>query len=286
LRVVSQRRPIGTHLVEIWRYRELLGNLIQKELKVRYKNSALGFVWSMLQPVFLLVIYGLAFSILGAGFDQFAIWLLCGLVVWTFVSTACTTATQAVTSNSYLVTKVRFPRVVLPLASVGAALVHLMLQMVAFGVVLVLLRHGVAWEYVWLLPIATVTMTMVCAGIGMLLAATNVYARDTQHLFDMLVLAWFWLTPILYQYQRAAVYFTAHGFPSGTLLINPATSVVITFQRAIYAKSSVNGLALLPDGSPFWYLRNLLIVLAVAVAIFLFALRIFDRAEANFAEVI
>ena len=84
--VVGRRRKLGTHLGEIWTYRELLAGLVRKELKVRYKNSVLGFVWSMVQPVFLLVVYSVVFSILGAGFNRFAIWLLCGLIVWTFIA--------------------------------------------------------------------------------------------------------------------------------------------------------------------------------------------------------
>jgi ABC-type polysaccharide/polyol phosphate export permease len=144
---MSARRTIPAHLAELVRYRELIGMLVRKELKVRYQHSILGFTWSMIQPLFLLVVYSLVFAILGAGFAEFAIWVLCGLLVWTLVSTSLVSATQSITGNASLVGKVRFPRAVLPLSSVGAALVHFCLQSGAFAVILVVTRHPVAWSY-------------------------------------------------------------------------------------------------------------------------------------------
>ena len=204
LRPMSGRRSALAHVREVIGYRELLVMLVRKELAVRYKNSVLGFTWSMLQPLFLLVVYAAVFAILGAGFARFAIWVLCGLLIWTLISSSMITATVSITSNASLVGKVKFPRAVLPLASVGGALVHFFLQILAFAVVLVIARHPVDWEYVWLLPIALVTCLIVCAALSLVLAPSNVYARDTMHLLELLVLGWFWATPILYEYMRAA----------------------------------------------------------------------------------
>ncbi len=284
LTVVGRRRPLGTHLREIWEYRELLAGLVRKELKVRYKNSVLGYVWSMVQPVFLLVVYSIVFSILGAGFHRFAIWLLCGLILWNFISTSFGTSVQSITSNAYLVSKVRFPRAILPLSCVGAALVHLGLQLIAFAGVLAVARHPVAWDYMWLLIPALFTVVILCAAGALFVATLNVKARDTQHLLELVILSWFWMTPIIYQYERAAAWFTDQGLGSAWVLINPATSIVISFQRAIYGVHTVDGIALLPDEGSLWYLRNLAIVSAVSAVLFCLALTYFDRAEANFAE--
>jgi ABC-2 type transport system permease protein len=289
LRVISSRRSIPVHLGEIWQYRELLVGLIRKELKVRYKNSVLGFAWSMIQPVFLLVVYSIVFGILGAGFKSFAIWLLCGLIVWTLVSTTLSTATQSVTGNQHLVSKVPFPRAVLPLATLGSALVHFVLQFGTFLVILGITRHHVDWSYVWLLPIAIIVTTVLLAGMALVLAATNVYARDTQHLLDLALIGMFWLNPILYEYMRAASWFSHRGWPSWMPLLNPFTGIIIVFQRAIYGVASVGTnpvRPLLPDASVWWYLRNLGIIGAFGVVIFLLGLRMFDRAEGNFAEVL
>lgn len=296
LRVISAHRPLRVHVAEIWEYRELLEGLIRKELKVRYKNSILGFVWSMVQPVFLLSVYALVFSILGASFDNFPIWLLCGLIPWTFVSTSLSTAATSVTANQHLVSKVPFPRAVLPLATLGSALVHFTLQMGAFAIVLVVARHNIAWDYVWLLPIALLVTVLLLAGLALMLAVLNVYARDTQHLLDLALIAMFWANPILYQYTRASLWFSGRGWPSGLPLLNPFTSVIITFQRVIYGtdRIAIKPVApnfdrwkpLLPHASQWWYLRNLGIVGAIAVGLVVLGLYVFDRAEGNFAEVL
>jgi ABC-2 type transport system permease protein len=284
LRPMAVRRSVPQHVRELVQFRELLWSLTRKELTVRYKHSALGFVWSMVQPLFLLVVYTAVFAILGAGFPRFAIWVLCGLLVWTFAATGMLTGTTSITANGPLVGKVKFPRAVLPLASVGSALMHFMLQSIAFAIVLVATQHAVDWTYMWLLPIALLVAVLVVSGLVLLLAPLNVLARDTMHLLELLVLGWFWMTPILYQYERAVPFLERHGLPGEILLLNPFTSVVITFQRAIYGKSEVEGIALLPDEGPLWYLGALLATGAVATIILAISLKVFDRADANLAE--
>lgn len=288
LRPMAARRSIAAHVRELLSYRELLVMLTRKELTVRYKHSVLGFAWSMVQPLFLLLVYSVVFAILGAGFADFGIWVLCGLLVWTFVSTSLLMATQSITTNAPLVGKVRFPRAVLPLASVGGALVHFCLQAVAFAVVLLVTGHPVDWAYMWLLPVALATCVIVCSALSMLLAPLNVYARDTMHLLDLVVLGWFWVTPILYQFERAAGWFDRHGIGEWVLMVNPATPIVITFQRAIYGSAEADGqpvdMPLLPDEGPLWYLGMLAVTAVAWTAVFALALRLFDRADVNLAE--
>jgi ABC-2 type transport system permease protein len=284
LRSMSGRRSIIGHIREIVQYRELLVSLTRKELTVRYKHSVLGFFWSMVQPLFLLVVYTAVFAILGAGFPRFAIWVLCGLLVWTFASTAMIAATESITGNASLVGKVKFPRAVLPLASVGSALCHLGLQSVAMVGVLIVTRHQVDYEYLWLVPIALAVCVLVISGLALLLAPLNVMARDTMHLLELSVLGWFWMTPILYQYELAVPFLERNGVPGEFLLINPFTPVVISVQRAVYGKSEVDGIALLPDESPLWYLGTLGMTAAAAIVVLAIGLRVFDRVDVNMAE--
>jgi ABC-2 type transport system permease protein len=286
MRVIASRRSVRVHLGEIWTYRELLSGLVRRELKVRYKSSALGFLWSMAQPIFLLCVYSVVFSILGAGFEGFAIWLLAGLIVWTYVSTTLSKSVDAITVNQALVSKVAFPRAVLPLATLGAALIHLGLQSVALSIALIAMWHGVAWGYVWLLPLGILAITLLLASAALTLSTVNVYARDTRHLLDLAMIALFWANPIIYDYERASRWFDGRGLPSWLPLINPVTPIVTVFQRAIFASDTVGGRRLLPDVSQWWYLRNIGIVFVVGAVLFLAALRLFDRAEGNFAEVL
>jgi len=300
LQLVAPRQPVWVHLRDIWRFRELLRNLVRKELKVKYKKSVLGFVWTMVNPLFLLVVYTIVFNILGTAFDYFTIWLLIGLLVWNLFNTSVLQGTTSISGNGYLVNKVRFPREVLPLASVGAALVHFFLQSLVLVAVLAILRYPVDWSYMWLLPIALVTLLVFAAALAVIFGAMNVYLRDTGHLLELAMLAWFWLTPILYGYMLIAQKLTDNGFSGNLLLANPVVPVVITFQRALYGKATIVKTAvdpatgktvvtsvqkLLPDASQWWYLRNLGIVLAASALLLLIAIKIFDRAEGNFAEV-
>jgi ABC-type polysaccharide/polyol phosphate export permease len=300
LHLVAPRQPVSAHLRDIWRFRELLRNLVRKELKVKYKNSALGFVWSMLNPLFLLAVYGVAFNILGTAFDYFTIWLLIGILVWNLFATAVMASTSSITANGYLVNKVRFPREVLPLASVGAALVHFFLQSTVLIAVLAVVRYNVDWTYMWLVPIALVTLLVFAAGLGILFSAMNVYLRDTGHLLELWMMAWFWLSPILYGYMLVADKLLSAGVNANLLLLNPVTAPLISFQRALYGKATivdtkldpatgktvvVSTTHLLPDASVMWYLRNLAVVLFASTLLLLLAIKIFDKAEGNFAEV-
>jgi ABC-2 type transport system permease protein len=294
VRLASERRSVWAHIAAVWEYRELLKQLVRKELKVKYRGSVLGFLWSLLNPLFMLTIYYLVFQVfLGSGIRMFPIWLLTGLLVWGLHAGSVVACTGSIVGNSYLVGKVRFPREIMPFAAVGASLFHFLLQGAALLIALSAFTWGPDWAYVPLLPFALVVLLVFVAAVGLLLAAMNVYARDTQHLLELGITAWFWLTPVLVPYglitQKVAE--QASWIPSWVFLLNPVTPVVITFQRALYGHTtspSPNGGApqtLLPDASVWWYARNLAIVAAVAVGLFYLAMRIFDRVEGDFAEV-
>jgi len=289
-RVITARPGLGQRLREIWRYRELVANLVRTELKVKYKNSALGFVWSMLNPALYLAVFYIVFQlVLGSGIPAFAIFLLSGLLVWNFFSTALSGATGSVVANSSLVKKVYFPREILALAAVGASLVHFFLQGIVLVVALLAFRYQVSPGYCLLIVPALLVLLLFTAALGILLASINVYVRDAQHLLELVLLAWFWMTPIVYQYRLVADKFTGRGWSTDLLLLNPITSIVLVFQRAIYNRvEAVNGETVIPilpaDAGAGWYLRNLLIVGAISLVLGWFAMATFRRLEANFAE--
>jgi len=280
---VAARPGPFTRIANMWRYRELLANLVRKELKVKYKNSILGFVWSLLNPALYLVVFYVVFEvILKSGIPNFPIYLLAGLLPWTLFSTALSAGTTSITSNGALVGKVWFPREILPLAALGAALVHYVLQTTVLIVALVVFQWTPSAKYaVALLPALAVLIVFV-AGLAILLSAVNVYLRDTQHLLELALLAWFWFTPIVYPYRQVA---GRLGSWAALLLLNPMVTVVVTFQRAIYNHLTTdNGTPLLPRDGLTWYLRNIGLTFAGATALLFVALWIFGRLEDNFAE--
>jgi ABC-2 type transport system permease protein len=278
-------------IAHIWRSRELLVAFTRTELKVKYKNSVLGFMWSMLNPALYLVVFYVVFQlILGSGIPNFPIFLLSGLLVWNLFSVGLAGATGSVVANAGLVRKVSFSREILPLASVGAALVHFFLQAIVLVIALVVFRYDVAFSYLPLLPVALVALLAFAAALGTLTASLNVRLRDTAHFVELALLAWFWMTPIVYPYELVA------DKLGGWLVLyelNPVTWVVLTFQRSIYAQveatNVTDGVAevthILPSGvDQWWYLWHLGIVIAASAALFLVALSFFGRAEGDFAE--
>jgi len=289
-KVVRPRSTVRSRLREIWIYRELLVGMIKKELKVKYKNSALGFMWTMVNPALYLLVFWLVFTkFLPNGIPEFVIFFLSGLLVWNLFTGAVSSATSSVVNHASIVKKVYFPREILPLSSVGAAVVHYMLQLVVLVIALIAFTHNIDWSYAWLLPIALITVIVFATSLGIFLSALNVYARDTQHLLELALLAWFWTTPVVYAY--GSVLSGSHGLIGTLFKLNPMTSIVLPFQRVIYAKTDVyltigdkSLFRVLPQESSLWYFRNLSIVFIGSLIFFYIAMRVFDKAQGNFAE--
>ncbi len=288
LKVIAADRSVFEHLRAIWQYRELLTGLVRKELKVKYQDSSLGFLWSMLNPAMYLAVFYIVFAvILDSGIPNFAVYLLSGLLLWNVFSISVSTAVTVIVGNGSLVNKVYFPREILPLATVGANLIHFFLQSGVLVAALVIFRYDFGGiGYLALIPFAIVTVVVFTSALAILFSALNVYARDLQHLLELVMLAWFWLTPVVYPWGLAANQLDARGASSSLLLLNPMVSPILVFQRAIYGVV-VGGnppTQVLPDASVLWYLRNVLVVLAASSALLLVAVRIFGKLESSFAE--
>lgn len=281
VRVVSPEVHLGHRIAEIWRYRQLLLAMINKEFKVKYRNSALGFAWSMLNPAATIAIFYVVFQlILGSGIPNFAIFLMSGMVVYNLFQYAAGQATPTVVANSSLVKKVAFPREILALASVGTAVVFFAFQAVVLVGFLAIFRHAPDWGYLPDLIPALFALVLFVSALAIFLAAVNVYMRDIQHLMEIVVgTAWFWATPIVYSYNLIA-HRLAHDGLSWLPLLNPLTDVVLVFQRAIYRES----LVLPPGANQWWYLWHLLAVIGASVVLFVIAMHVFARLESNFAE--
>jgi ABC-2 type transport system permease protein len=296
VRVVSAQVGLGQRIRDIWSYRQLLVGMTRKELKVKYKNSVLGFVWSMLNPATSLVVFYVVFQVvLKNGIPYFAIYLISGILVWNIIQNGLTGGCGSVVGNSGIVKKVFFPRETLPLASVGAAMVHFMLQTVVLMFFLVVFRYPPDFGYLWLLVPALLATVLLASALSVLLAAINVKFRDTQHLLEIALQVWFWATPIVYPYRLVSDRITARSGAFSHLLffayrLNPITPIVLTFQRAIYGKSDPIGanhvsVPVLPaHTTPWWYLGQLLAVMAFAALLWVFALWVFGRLEGTFAE--
>lgn len=291
---ISKRPGAIRRIRDVWRYRELLGNLVRKELKVKYKDSILGFLWSLLNPALQLIVYSFAFGVVfKSGIPMFAIYFICGLLPWTFFTSALSSGSSSVVGNAQLVNKVWFPREILPLASVGAALVHWLLQSIVLVIALFVVQRAPDWPYLPLLIPAVLVLVTFSASLAIMLSAINVYLRDTQHLLELVLLAWFWATPIVWPYPLIAEKLAAHGLPANLGFINPLTPIILTFQRALYHEDVWNGTRMIngnpvtgvvPAGSVWWYLRNLVIIGVGAIVLLWIGLRVFGRLEDDFSQ--
>ncbi len=193
-----------TIYADLLRYRDLFGNLFRRDFQARYKGSALGVIWSLANPLLLMAIYVLVFSLLWRVTDDvphYPLYLLTGLAAWIFFSTSLQAAARSMLDNASLIRKTRFPRQLVPLSAVAT-------QLVTFGVmlaVLLVLNMAAIPEVrdtaLLAIPLALVFAALV-GGLAVAVAAANVVFRDVEHLIGAILLPWFFLTPVLYRFEQ------------------------------------------------------------------------------------
>lgn len=274
-------------LSDVWAHRELLGLLVKRELKARYKDSSLGVVWSLFRPLAQLLIYYFAIGqVLGAAraTPDFAIFVFIGLTMWGLFSEIVTGSTTSILANAGLVKKVYLPREIFPLSAIGGALFNFLVQLVVLTIAIVLLSTvPFGWNLSLLLaPLAVVTLVVFATAIGLFLSAVNVYLRDTQHLIEIAVVILFWGSPIVYSYTY--VYKLLQGsWLEQLYLTNPVTVAIISMQKALWAAGSVSEGALSQVWPPNLGVR-LLVTLLVSVILLWLSQRTFSRLQGNFAQ--
>lgn len=273
---------------EVWDFRDLLRNLVSKELKVKYKDSALGFVWTLVRPLLYLLVYAVAIGIfLGAGrtIPDFGVYLFTGLMAWTLFTDIVGGSTGAIVGNAGLVKKVYFPRELLTFAVVGAAAVNAALQIPVLLVAYVVTGRWPSLGQLYLVPLAVLVLVLFSTALGLLLSALNVYLRDVQYLVEVGLLLWFWMTPIVYDWTKVREQLTVANdleWLFQLYMANPMTNVVLAFQRALWPGGQT------PAGEAFYYDGNLALRLGVLALVSLGLLwgaqRVFARAQGNFAQ--
>lgn len=276
----------------IWDSRELLTYLVTADIKIKYKGTALGVMWSMVAPALSIGVYFLVFQvILKNGVPDYVVMLWAGMLVWTFFSAVVVNGTGIVVQRAGIVKKVAFPREILALSTVGTALVYFFLQFIVLGLLMAALGHAPAWGDFWLLPLAFLGLLLLASALGILLSAVNVYFRDMQHLVEVGIFLWFWLTPVVYSFQRTVAPMLGARDLTWIYFLNPITPVVLTFQRVLYGDTVVTAttpdhamLNVLPNWSALHYALLNGVLIAVSGAALVVAIRIFGRLQGNFAE--
>jgi lipopolysaccharide transport system permease protein len=268
--VVIERKRSWTHLNlgELWAHRDLFYFLIWRDVKVRYKQTVLGVIWAILQPLLTMMIFTFLFGNLArmpSDGMPYPIFVYAGLLPWNFFAAAVDNSSNSLVGNSALITKVYFPRLVIPSAAVGAALVDFG---IAFIILLLMGAHykvGLSISMLMLIPLI-VLMTLFAVGIGIQMSALNVKYRDVRHALPFLINVWMFATPVIYPVSFIP------GRWRWILVLNPLGGIIEGFRSAIFNR-------------PFLW-RHLVVSVVIVVCVLLYSLYSFRRMEKSFADII
>jgi lipopolysaccharide transport system permease protein len=256
---------------ELWAYRDLLTNLVIRDLKVRYKGSALGFLWSLGNPLLMMAVFTFVFGVLlNSPIDRFPLFILCALLPWNWCNASVAQSVNIILANGHLIKRVYFPREVLPMALVTSMLVNFLLALPVLIVLWALYGGPFTLNVLWL-PVIIINEFLLLAGLALALSAINVFFRDTGVIMDVLLLAWFFLTPIFYRVNDVVSTWNGIDMVRLMYIVNPLASIIVSFREVLYYGTA-----------PGWdfTLRSL----ATSALVFVAGYWIFGRLSARFGE--
>ena len=260
-----------THLRQLFRYRALIQSLVARDLTARYRGSVLGFFWSFVNPLLLLLIYTFVFTVVmpgarGAGLEPYALFLFCGILPWAWFSSSLLEASNVLIAGGNLIKKVLFPAEVLPIVTVLAGLVHFALGLPILAAFFIYYRTPIApLDLAWF-PLIVLVQLLLTLGIALFVSALTVHFRDVRDLLQNLLTLWFFATPIIYPLERAPERWR------WLLQLNPFTHIVVAYQEVLFRPG------------PFGEWRRLLAVGAFSIVVLLAGYFVFDRLRDTLAE--
>jgi ABC-type polysaccharide/polyol phosphate export permease len=263
-----------SNLRNLFRYRGLIQSLVARELKARYRGSALGFVWSFINPLLLLLIYSYVFTAVmpnnTEGVQPYQLFMFCGILPWTWFSSSLAESANSLISGGNLIKKVLFPAEVLPIVSVLTNMVHFFLGLPILVAFLVFYgRYPAPMNLLWF-PIAVLVQLLFTVSLALILSALSVHFRDIKDILANLLTLWFFATPIIYPWFQPSVQ-KFHTFFD----VNPFTHLAVTYQEILFFNQG-------PVGHWKWLLG----LGAASLLLFLAGYWLFDRLRDSFAEAV
>ena len=253
-------------LKEIYEYRLMISSLVRRELRGKYKKSALGFMWTFINPLLQLIVYDLVFSvIMRAGVEKFYLYLFVGLIPWLFFSAAITGGSVSVIAQKDLIKKIKFPREIIPISYVTSQFVNMILSFIV--VIAVSLISGVRLTPggVLCLPVIMIVEYIMALGIAMISSSVTVYFRDMEHILAIVAMAWMYATPICYPETLVPEKYLS------LYRLNPVTPVINAYRDVLYYGQT-------PD------LRTLGLAVMIGVVTLILGILIFGKLQRRFAE--
>ncbi len=270
----AHERDLTERLSELWRYRHLVRSLVLRDLKVRYKNSVLGFFWSLVSPLLMMLVFWIVFGhFMGQSATKaYPVFVLVAILPWNWFSTSVHAGINSIVGNAALINKVYFPREILPISLVLSELANFLLALPVLLVITVWAGIPLSGNVLWL-PVIIAIQAAFTLGIVLVLAAANVYYRDTALIMDVVLLAWFFLTPVVYPMTNLATVMVPIGGTEVSAMrlsyiFNPMASLISSYRVALYGS---------PEGPPaqpdLLFLGRTavtaLVILAIGYAVFL-----------------
>lgn len=253
-------------LKELYQYREMIFSLVRRDLRGRYKASLLGFLWTFINPLCQILVYSFVFSmIMRTGIEQFYVYLISGMIPWIFFSSAVSGGTMCIKNQSEMVKKIYFPREVLPISFVTSAFINMLFCFIMIFLVVGVSGRGFNVVALLFLPLVMIVEYVMALGFTMIVSGLTVYFRDMEHIVSVIMMAWIYLTPIMYTVEMVPEKLR------GVYLINPMTPVVQAYQQILYYKQ-------IPE------MGTLGLAALFALIILVIGVIAFRKLERNFAE--
>ncbi|MCA9929374.1 MAG: ABC transporter permease [Anaerolineales bacterium] len=278
----DQKIPWYTYFRQAFSYHYLLRMITMRELKARYKNSVFGVLWSLLNPLFMMLVYTMLFTVLRPGnvIRTFYIFVLVGLVPWQFLSGTLQTGVVAITRDATLVKKVYFPRILLPMAALLSNFVNFLFAFAILLLFLFISGIGLTVHALWV-PVILVIQIVFVLGLSLILSALNVFYRDVNMILSVALMAWFFLTPIFYPFEDLARQASMLGYSFDAVRvmrwINPMASIVDGYRTVLWGTVTSSGPVSMEP-------LNLLRTFITSLIIFAIGFVLFRRVEHMFGE--
>jgi lipopolysaccharide transport system permease protein len=216
-------------ILELVQYRELVRNLVIRDIKLRYRNSVLGFVWCLGNPLLMMAVFTVVFTVLMPNdIRDYPIFILCALLPWNYFNTSIMGAIDSIVGNAHLIKKIYFPREALPLSIVLSNLVNFLLALIVLFAMLFAFRVRLT-PWALYLPLIILIQTIFTLGLGLIFATLNVFYRDTKIIMEVGMLAWFFLTPVIYRIEDLFPQYARRMY-----WVNPMASFISWYRIVLY----------------------------------------------------
>lgn len=250
---------------EIFQYMDMIRNLVKRDLRGRYKGSLLGVLWNFVNPLCQILVYIMVFSVIfPSNLENYYVYLVSGMIPWFFFSESLAQGAGCIVYQADMTKKIYFPREVLPITTVSSRFINMLLSFIVVFLVVLVSGVGVGTSVVWL-PLVMIVEYIMTLGLTLVASAVTVYFRDIEHIISVILMAWIWITPIMYSADTVPEEFR------GVLYLNPMTSIIEAYHDILYYKTAP-------------VLNDLLLSGGIAIGLLIVGMLVFIRLERRFAE--